>query len=101
MKVLMLFTLAALVGLGVCGCATTSRYDDKKIAAIEKGSTRESDLVNWFGPPDSRNMGANGSKALAWVFRGVGRSGKLDVQLGPDGTVVSYHANVGHQQSSN
>ena len=96
--------LAGVVSLWVVGCATCcrdtsgQRYDDAKVAAIQRGVTTEAELVQWFGPPVSRLMGPDGAKGLNWKFAGQtacsGPSGKLEVRLDPQGKVVSYSASA-------
>jgi hypothetical protein len=72
-------------------------YDDRQIARIRRGETRESQLIEWFGPPEQREVKPDGQAQLAWVFiRRVepptGPSGRLHVTLAPDGAVDAYSA---------
>ncbi len=72
-------------------------YDDRQIARIQRRETTESQLLEWFGSPDSRDLRADGRTLLAWSFRGrtagvAGRSGGLNVDLAPDGKVDAYSA---------
>jgi hypothetical protein len=93
--------IVGLLSACLLGCATRGRpYDDGKVAMIKKDVTTEAELVDWFGPPSSRAMGADGAKALRWTFspgegRAASSSGRLDVKLGGDGKVTSYSAAAG------
>jgi hypothetical protein len=75
-------------------------YDDRQIAKIQRGTTAEAQLLEWFGLPESRDMRPDGRAHLSWSFRrrtdgGPGGSGALNVNLAPDGTVESYAAHGG------
>lgn len=77
--------------------AVTPGYDDQQIARIKRGDTTEAQLLEWFGPPESRDVGADGREQLKWAFSrrtngGSDHSGSLNVNLGPDGKVVAYSA---------
>jgi hypothetical protein len=116
MKVNLLVVMAAGAGLLV-GCAhermtapvpqartsaTVSGigYDDRQIAKIQRGTTAEAQLLEWFGLPESREMRPDGRAHLSWSFSrrtdgGPGGSGALNVSLASDGTVESYAARGG------
>jgi hypothetical protein len=88
MKLLHL-SFIGLFAVALTACSTPGRnYEDNKVALITKGSTTEAQLVEWFGPPDSR----------AWKFApgktGGSQSGKLDVRLDPDGKVTAYNSSA-------
>ena len=91
--------MVGLISLCLLGCATGSRpYDDTKVRMIKKEATTESELVEWFGPPASRNMRGDGSKTLSWKFRATNpgaTSGRLEVSLDPNGKVLAYSASSG------
>ena len=95
-----------LLGISLAGCATSHAgreakvYEDQQVALIKRGETTEAQLVNWFGPADSRSVGADGRMVLSWSFgtpTATGRShtGMLQVNLGPDGKVDAYSARRG------
>jgi hypothetical protein len=92
--------VVGLLSACLLGCATPGRsYDDSKIAMIQREVTTEAQLLDWFGPPSSRSMGPDGSKALSWKFSpGKGRAtsspGRLEVRLGADGKVTTYSASA-------
>ena len=75
-------------------------YDDRLMARIKRSETTAAQLVEWFGPPDSRDERSDGRAQLAWNFGSkadgerVG-SGMLSVSLAPDGKVDSYSARRG------
>ena len=82
------------------GGASSAAYDDRQIARIARGQTTESQLLDWFGLPESRAVGANGCAQLCWSFArradgGPGHSGDLTASLGPSGTVDAYSARRG------
>ena len=116
-KTLLVLVVAASAGLLV-GCAhehkaaaipqaTTAGvtaagigYDDRQIAKIQRGTTAEAQLLEWFGLPESREMRPDGRSNLTWTFPhrtdgGAGTSGALNVNLSPDGTVEAYAARGG------
>jgi hypothetical protein len=75
-------------------------YDDRQIAKIQRGTTAEAQLLEWFGLPESREMRPDGRVHLSWSFShradgGPGGSGALSVNLSPNGTVESYGARGG------
>jgi len=75
-------------------------YDDRQIAKIQRGTTAEAQLLEWFGLPESREMRPDGRATLSWGFSrrtdgGPGGSGALNVNLASDGTVESYAARGG------
>jgi hypothetical protein len=75
-------------------------YDDRQIAKIQRGTTAEPQLLEWFGLPESREMRPDGRAHLSWSFShrtdgGPGGSGALNVNLASDGTVESYAARGG------
>lgn len=75
-------------------------YDDRQIAKIQRGTTAEAQLLEWFGLPESREMRPDGRSQLSWSFLhrtdgGPGGSGALMVSLASDGTVESYAARGG------
>jgi hypothetical protein len=75
-------------------------YDDRQIAKIQRGTTAEAQLLEWFGLPESREMRPDGRSQLSWSFShradgGPGGSGELMVSLAADGTVESYAARGG------
>jgi hypothetical protein len=77
-------------------------YDDRQIALIRRGSTTEAQLVDWFGPANSRSAQPDGRSQLAWSFAnrtdgGERHSGELKVSLAPDGKADSYSARRGPQ----
>ena len=92
--------VVGLLSACLLGCATPGRsYDDSKIAMIQREVTTEAQVLDWFGPPSSRSMGPDGSKALSWKFSpGKGRAtsspGRLEVRLGADGKVTTYSASA-------
>lgn len=72
-------------------------YDDQQIARIRRGETRESQLLDWFGRPERREVKLDGQAQLAWTFLRrldppTGPSGRLSVTLAPDGAVDAYSA---------
>lgn len=72
-------------------------YDDRQIARIRRGETREPQLLEWFGRPERREMKPDGQAQLAWDFLRrlelpTGPSGRLSVTLAPDGAVDAYSA---------
>ncbi len=88
---------AVLVAALVAGCATQgrTRYDDSKVARIQKDVTTETELVQWFGSPSSRTLGRDGNKSLMWKFPAGhpgGHGGSLSVNFDPSGKVVTYSA---------
>ena len=99
-RIIALFVMALLTACLV-GCAAPGRhYDDSKVAMIKKDVTTESDLVDWFGPPASRNLGTDGTRSMSWRFApnqccASSSAGRLDVRLGADGKVVAYSATAG------
>ena len=52
--------LASLLVGFLTGCSTSNKtarpYDDNKIALIKRGQTTEAQLLEWFGPPDIRDV---------------------------------------------
>jgi hypothetical protein len=75
-------------------------YDDSRVAQIRRGQTTGSQLVNWFGPAQSRQVGPDGRAQLAWSFGkrsdgGPGLSGELQASLASDDTVDAYSARRG------
>jgi hypothetical protein len=77
-------------------------YDDRQIAKIRRGETSETELLEWFGRPERREIKPDGQTQLAWSFAsrfepGSGSSGRLDVNLTPDGKVAAYAASKGPQ----
>ena len=67
---------------------------------IRRGETTEAQLLEWFGPPDMRDVRPDGRAHLGWRFQhgtdgGSGHSGFLDVNLAPDGKVELYAAHRG------
>lgn len=68
--------------------ASGVRYDDRQIAMIRRGSTTEGQLLQWFGPPDSRALKSDGETHLLWDLSG----GALNVRLAADGQVEAYSA---------
>jgi len=77
-----------------------TNYDDKAVAAIQRATTTEVELVQSFGPAYSREMTKDGKAQLVWKFGdwtkpGTGTSGELTVRLAPDGKVDSYAARRG------
>jgi len=89
--------VVGLLGGWLAGCASPARfYDDSKVALIRKDATTEGDLLEWFGPANSRAMASDGSKTLAWRFAPAtgnrASSGGLNVRIGADGRVISYSA---------
>jgi len=101
-KINALIAAALLVPL-LLGCATARpHYDDGKVALIQKDVTTETDLVRWFGPANARALSGDGSKTLRWTFgpaMGANHSpgGNLNVNLTPDGKVLSYAASESHK----
>jgi hypothetical protein len=93
--------IVGLLSACLLGCATPGQpYDDAKVAMIKKDVTTEAQLLDWFGPPRTRTMRADGTKALAWRFpsgkgHARGSSGSLAVALAPNGTVTDYSAAAG------
>jgi len=77
--------------------ASAGGYDDRRIAAIQRGQTTGQQLVAWFGPPASREMSPDGRAHLSWIFGrgtdgGTGDSGVINVNLSTNGTVAAYSA---------
>ena len=101
MKAIIALCAAGLLSACLLGCATPQRsYDDAKVAMIQKEVTTEANLLEWFGPPNTRTMAPDGAKALSWRFsppkgHSAGSSGHLDVKLGTDGKVIAYSASAG------
>jgi hypothetical protein len=117
MRKTILILVAAAAGLvGGCasqhhmGSASESRtpggsvpgvgYDDRQIARIQRGETGEAQLLEWFGPPESRELKPDGRVQMSWSFSrkmdgGRGQSGALSVSLSPDGKVDAYSARAG------
>jgi len=84
------------------GSAAGWGYDDHRIANIRRGETTDSQLLEWFGPPYSRNVQPDGRAQLAWTFAcrtdgGPGHSGELKANLASNGTVEAYSAHPGPQ----
>jgi hypothetical protein len=70
-------------------------YDDSRISRIKKGETTENELLNWFGPPEARDLKPDGHAQLSWAFEPIlpgHQGGALNVSLGPDGKVEAYSA---------
>jgi hypothetical protein len=100
-EILRKWWLAPLCACCLTSCATSPTgardYDDAKIATIHRGETSEAQLLEWFGPPDMRDVKPDGRSHLAWNFArrtdgGSAHSGVLDVSLAPDGKVDYYSA---------
>ena len=75
-------------------------YDDRRIAQIRRGQTTGGQLVDWFGPAQSRQAGPDGRAQLSWSFPkrsdgGPGHSGELHASLSPADTVDAYSAHRG------
>ena len=84
---------------GVAPAPAATVYNDQRIAMIQRGRTTEAELVQWFGPPVSRDVGADGRARLNWSFEPAPgepgnqpSSGALAVRLSAKGTVESYSA---------
>jgi hypothetical protein len=72
-------------------------YDDDLVATIRRAQTDESELIEMFGPANSRHLQTDGRMHLDWRFgngptASSGDSGQLNVRLAPDGKVESYAA---------
>lgn len=92
----------AKLSRSISGNASATSYDDQRIARIRRSQTTTAELVDWFGPPLSRDVEPDGRAHLAWSFAsrtdgGPGRSGELRVSLGPDGKVEAYSARRGKE----
>jgi hypothetical protein len=77
-------------------------YDDRRVAMIKRGQTSEAQLVEWFGPPDMRDVSPDGRAQLSWSFAPhpdsrMGNSGVLNVKLSSAGKVVAYTARRGQR----
>ena len=100
MKTLHRLLLTTLAATFIVGCATTgAKYDDTRIAKIKRGETTEAQLIQWFGPPTSRNMDSSGRSTITWDFGGSSHTqarhnAALNVALGTDGTVDAYSAHA-------
>src|SRR5689334_18259691 len=83
------------------GCATPGRtYDDTRVAMMKKDVTTEAELLDWFGPANSRTMAPDGTKMLSWRFspgpsHTTGSSSRLQVSLNAEGKVRDYSAAAG------
>lgn len=91
---------AARSGPAPDGNAARFAYDDRRLAQIRRGQTTGSQLVDWFGPPHSRQVGPDGRAQLAWSFArrsdgGPGQSDELQASLASDNTVDAYSAHRG------
>ena len=92
--------ITGLVGICLFGCATPGRtYDDARVAMIKKDVTTEAELLDWFGPANTRTMAPDGTKMLSWRFspgasHTTGSSGRLAVSLGEEGKVRDYSASA-------
>jgi hypothetical protein len=101
MKATMALLIAGLLSTTLLGCATPGRtYDDARVAMIKKDVTTEAELLNWFGPANSRAMAPDGTKVLSWGFsprssHTTSSSGRLHVSLDADGKVRDYSASAG------
>ena len=100
MKKLFALGLIALLILGLAGCATGRAYDDSKVAMIKKNATTESELLEWFGPPNSRRLNGDGTKSMSWKFAAANAgsphsAGHLEVYLNAEGKVGTYSASAG------
>lgn len=77
-------------------------YDDHLVATIRRADTTEPELLEKFGPADSRDLQPDGRMRLAWRFADAPTadsdgSGQLNVILAADGKVESYGARQGPQ----
>jgi hypothetical protein len=74
-------------------------YDDQVISRIRRGETTESQLLEWFGPANSRELHSDGRLELQWKLGdwspGSGNSGQLATFLDPEGKLSSYLAKRG------
>jgi hypothetical protein len=101
METLFRLLTIGLLSTWLVGCATPGRvYDDTKVAMIKKDANTEAELVEWFGPANSRTMGPDGGKILTWRFAPkrvdtTSSSGRLEVRFGTDGKVTAYTASSG------
>ena len=82
------------------GADVGTAYDDQRIASIKRGETTQAQLVQWFGPPESRDVRPDGREQLSWGFGRAGQgsgshAGVLHVSLGPEGNVDAYSARSG------
>tara|TARA_Y100000589_G_scaffold312429_2_gene332770 strand:+ start:589 stop:948 length:360 start_codon:yes stop_codon:yes gene_type:complete len=108
------------LSLLITGCTTIGKdYDETKTHEIVVGQTTESQLVEWFGQPESRTRTSVGDTALTWshyqmklkagtfipvlgAFIGGSdhESISLVVVLGADSIVKSFaESSDGHQQN--
>jgi hypothetical protein len=82
------------------GTVSGFAYDDRRIAQIRHGRTTTSQLIDWFGPAQSRQVAPDGRAQLGWTFvtrsdGGPGQSGELHTSLASDDTVDAYSARRG------
>ena len=100
MRAVVFLLTAVLLSAGIFGCATGKPYDDRRVALITKGSTTEAQLMEWFGPASGRSLAPDGTKTLNWRFlrkNNPAKSGRLDVRLDAQGTVISFTASSNQQ----
>ena len=98
MKTLIALCIIGLLSASLVGCTTTGIvYQDSRVAMIKKDVTTEAELLDWFGPATTRSLVSDGSKMLTWKFtpKNFGSSGRLQVQLGANGKVMSYSGSAG------
>ena len=100
MRTTIALLITGLVGICFFGCATPGRtYDDTRVAMIKKDVTTEAELLDWFGPANTRTLAPDGTKMLSWRFspgasHTTGSSGRLAVSLGEEGKVRDYSASA-------
>lgn len=74
-------------------------YDDEVISKIRRGQTTESQLMQWFGPANRRELHSDGRLELQWKLGdwnpGSVNSGQLAAVLDAEGKVSSYSARRG------
>lgn len=103
----------------IIGCASTgNNFDESKVTQIKKGVTTEPELIQMFGPPETRGVNSEGQVNLTWsytearvkgesfipyagVFMGGTKSAHkmLMVSLGSDGKVTSFSSTAGGTES--
>jgi outer membrane protein assembly factor BamE (lipoprotein component of BamABCDE complex) len=113
--------MGIILGLALCGCATSGRkLDQSKVDAIKKGETTRDQVIKLIGSPDQVAKSSSGDTVFTYSFmratvKGstfipiVGAfAGGVDTQnqmvmitFGPDGVVKEYVSTYGASDVSN
>jgi hypothetical protein len=68
-------------------------YDDRQIRRIKRGETTETQLLEWFGPPETREVSPDGRGQLGWGWNKAGTAGgAFRANISPEGRVEAYSA---------